>query len=474
MTPSIDLSPEEFRRLAHAAADVIADHMAALQNDTVPVRQPVPQAVRGRLSASPFESDPRSPDDLLRQVREEIFAYPMGNGSKRFFAWVNSTPAPLGVLGDFLAAGLDAAAAGGDHAATYVEHGVLRAIEDLFRFPRTAGALLTSGGSAANLIGLAAMRQRFIPDIRRTGLVDAPRLVIYTSTQGHSCLQKAVELLGMGTNHLRKLPVDADQRLDVRALRSAIRADRAAGLTPACVAASAGTVNSGAIDPLAAIAEVCAEEGLWLHVDGAYGGVGILAREVQPLYEGIERADSLAVDPHKWLYMPIECGCALVKDAELLRAAFSVMPPYLTDDRELPWFSEYGPQQTRGFKALKLWLVMHQIGLEGYRTLIERDLAMARRLRERIAARPDFEIVTAGPLSITCFRYLPANAAELNDEAIDALNRERVRAVQRSGEAWITTTEIDGRTVIRACIVNFRMQESDLDRLLVALAQAPA
>jgi glutamate/tyrosine decarboxylase-like PLP-dependent enzyme len=359
--------------------------------------------------------------------------------------------------------------AGGDHAATYVEHGVLNWLKTILGYPAESGGLLCSGGSMASLIGLGVMRHvKTGGAIRKSGFQnqDAP-MIVYTSTQGHGCIQKAIEILGFGSDNLRKIPVDADFRMDTEALKQQIAADRAAGLRPVCVAASAGTVNTGAIDPLEAIADVCAAEDLWFHVDGAYGGVGILAEQTEGLYKGIERADSLGIDPHKWLYMTVECGCAFVRDAQAMRDAYSLVPPYLRDDTALPWFSEFGIQQTRGFRALKLWMVLQQIGVEGYRELISRDIRLARALGAKIRARKDFDLVSAGPLSVTCFRYTPPGIEDMN-----LFSKQVVEIVQRSGQAFLTSTELNGQTVLRACVVNFRTTEADLDALLDAIAEA--
>lgn len=471
-TTAIDLSPEAFRELGYRAVDLLADHLAALARPERPVRTPVPEHLRRQFMTQPLPIEPGDPAMLLDAFRDRILAYPMGNASPRFFGWVNSPPAPFGVLAELLAAGLNASVAGGDHAATYVEHAVLNWLKELLRFPAGSGGILTSGGSVANLIGLAVMRAvKAEGNIRTEGFQRQTRpLVLYTSTQGHSSIQKAVELLGFGSQALRTIPVDADFRMDVARLKTQIAADRAGGLRPVCVAASAGTVNTGAIDPLDAIADLCNAEGLWFHIDGAYGALGMLAEQTggaQGLYRGIDRADSLAVDPHKWLYVPVECGCVLVRDAAAMRNAFSLVPPYLRDDTALPWFAEFGVQQTRGFKALKLWLVMQQIGERGYRVLISRDVALARALQARIRARTDFELVAAGPLSITCFRYAPPGAKDL-----DALNRGLLERLQREGQVFLTSTELDGRLALRACIVNFRTTEADLDRLLDAVAEA--
>jgi aromatic-L-amino-acid decarboxylase len=321
----------------------------------------------------------------------------------------------------------------------------------------------------ASLVGLAVMslvKAQF--SIRARGFRDeAAPMVVYTSAQGHSCIEKAVELLGIGHDYLRKIPTDHDQRIDLDLLKAQIAADRAAGLRPVCVAASAGTVNTGAIDPLDALADLCAAEQLWFHIDGAYGGVGVLAEQTAGLYTGMERADSLAIDPHKWLYMPVECGCVFVRDAQAMRDTFSLTPPYLRDDANLPWFSEFGPQQTRGFRALKLWMVLQQIGEQGYRELISRDIGLARALQARIRARPEFELIAAGPLSVTCFRYTPPGAHDL-----DALNRRLLDLVQRLGQVFLTSTQLDGMFVLRACVINFRTSEADLEVLLDVLAEA--
>jgi glutamate/tyrosine decarboxylase-like PLP-dependent enzyme len=235
--------------------------------------------------------------------------------------------------------------------------------------------------------------------------------------------------------------------------------------------ATAGTVNTGAIDPLAEIADVCRLEDLWFHVDAAIGGPAAMLPDVAQLFRGIEGADSLAVDPHKWMYVPVECGCALVRDGAAMRDAFSLVPPYLRDETALPWFAEFGIQQSRGFRALKLWLVLQQIGVEGYRECLTHDIRLANALRRRIRDAPDFELVAKGPLSITCFRYTPAHARE-DVGWIDQLNRRVIAAVQDAGDVYLTGTELAGRFVLRACILNFRTGETDLDTLLGAIRAA--
>jgi aromatic-L-amino-acid/L-tryptophan decarboxylase len=461
----IDLSPDEFRQLGYQAVDLLAGQMAAVRD--LPVRQPVPDDLKQRFLHQPLPETESDPADLLNTFARDVLAYPMGNASPRFFGWVNPPPAPLAVLGEMLSAGMNPSVSGGDHAGTYVEHAVLNWLKTIMHFPTSAGAVLASGGSVANLIALGVMRHvKTGGAIRAQGFQgQAAPLVVYTSTQGHGCIEKAIQILGFGSDYLRKIPVDSDYRMNVAALKAQIQADRAAGLLPVCAAASAGTVNTGAIDPLDEIADVCAAENLWMHVDGAYGGVGILAEPA--LYKGIEQADSLAIDPHKWLYMPVECGCVMVRDAQAMRDSYSLVPPYIRDDTAMPWFSEFSIQQTRGFKALKLWLVMQQIGVEGHRDLISRDIALAKALQAKIQARDDFELVAAGSLSVTCFRYAPHGV-----EDVMTLNKKLLEIVQREGKAFLTSTELNGRFVLRACIVNFRTTEADLDVLLDTIAEA--
>ena len=399
-----DMAIDDFRRLGHRAVDLLADYLASLPDKRC--RTPVPADLQYALMHEPLPEHGTRPDILLDVVESTLFAYPMGNGSPRFFGWVNSPPTPIGIIADFLAAGLNPSVAGGDHAATYIEHAALGWMRTIVGYPSVSGGLLTSGGSVANLIGLAVMRHvKSGRTVRARGLRDMEStLVVYASTEGHSCIQKAIELLGIGSDQLRRVPVTADWQMDVGALRELIQRDRAAGHTPACVVATAGTVNTGAIDPLNVIADMCAAEDIWFHVDAAYGGPGTLLPALAPLFRGLDRADSLAIDPHKWMYVPVECGCALVRDRAAMRDTFSLVPAYLRDDAVLPWFSEFGVQQSRGFRALKLWMSLKYAGMDMYRASIARDIALTQTLRQHLRESPDFEVVSAGPLSITCFR----------------------------------------------------------------------
>ncbi len=468
----LEMSPEEFRKLGYRAIDLIAANLERLQTRQEPARRAVPQDLREELLHAPLPQNGSDPAGLIEYVAENVLPYPLGHVNPRFFAWVNSPAAPISVLGELLAASMNSSMAGGDQAGVYLEHAVLDWLKEIMGLPLSSGGILVSGGSMASTVGLAVMRHVKSQggDVRGKGFnLERSPMVVYTSSEGHSCIQKAVELLGIGNDYLRRVPVDADFRMDVNALRAQIQADRAAGLRPVCVAASAGTVSSGAIDPLDAIADVCAAEGLWFHVDGAYGGLGILCEEVRPLYQGIERADSLGIDPHKWMYIPVECGCALVRDRQAMRDTFSAIPPYLRDDRSMPWFSEFGPQQSRGFRALKVWLALKQVGVQGYRHLITRDIRLARYLRQCIRSEAELELLSDGPLAATCFRFHPQGA---DPAGLDELNRQVIAAVQREGQVYLTSTALAGQFVLRANIINFRTAESDIDLLVESVLRA--
>ena len=478
--PRIDR--DVFRELARTAVELAQGHLGGARDGAV--YAPMTPAERRRLLDQALPDAGRDPRAILDLFRDAVLPHPMGNGHPRFFGWVNSPPAPLGVLGDFLAAAMNPSCAGGDHAAIYVERAAVRWLMELTGFP-TAGSMgvLTSGASVASIIALAAARHRVAAahgwDIRADGLQGRhPRLRVYVSEEGHSCLRKAAELLGLGGSAVRTVPVDDRSELDVKALGDAIAADRRAGDWPCCVAASAGTVGTGAIDPLDPIAELCERERLWLHVDVAYGALGVLAKARAARYAGMARADSLALDPHKWLSVPVECGCLLVRDGALLRDAFSLVPPYLRTEEGkgfggLPWFSEYGVQQTRGFRALKLWMVLQHLGRRGVTALVERHLALAQRLATLVDAAPDLERLAPVELSIVAFRYVP-EALRGDEAGLDALNKQVMEQVQTEGAAFITNTVVRGRFALRACLLHYATTEADVAALVEVVRRAGA
>jgi aromatic-L-amino-acid decarboxylase len=470
--PAMD--EEEFRAGAARAVDLAAEHLAHIGDR--PVFRPMTPDERRALLDLPFPSASQPLAPALDLARDLVLSHPMGNGHPRFFGWVNSPPSPAGVVAELLAAAANPSVAGGDHAATYLERAAVRWMMELVGFPRDGSmGLLTSGGSVATLIGLAAARQRAAAEdgwnVREEGLQgDRPRLALYMTEEGHSCIRKAVELLGLGSASIRTVAMDRELRLDPAGLRRAVGADRSRGLRPFCVAASAGTVNSGAVDPIGAIADVCQDERLWLHVDGAYGGVAAAAPGLAPLFAGMDRADSLAMDPHKWLSVPAECGCVLVRDGALLRETFSLVPPYLRTEEGkgfggLPWFSEYGPQQTRGFRALKLWMTLWTLGRDGVADRITRHVALAKRLQGQVHASTDLELLAAGPLSIVCFRYAPEDARG-DAPALDAPNKTLMERIQSGGETFVSGTTVHGKFALRACVLHDETDEEDIDALV--------
>ncbi|MCA9876220.1 MAG: aminotransferase class V-fold PLP-dependent enzyme [Thermomicrobiales bacterium] len=480
--PALALDPEAFRALGYQAVDLAAAHLAGMRD--APVFRPMSPAARQTLLEQPLPEAGVAPEEILARFAADVLPYPMGNGHPRFFGWVNSPPAPMGILAELLAAAMGPSCAGGDHAASYLERAATRWLMELVGFP-VAGSvgLLVSGGSMASLTGLAAARQRAARedgwDVRERGLDDwGQRLTLYLSSEAHTTLRKAAELLGLGAESVRTVPVRADFRLDMAALREAIAADRSAGLRPFCVVGSAGTVSTGAIDPLTEIADLCAAEGLWFHVDGAYGAAGVLDPLVAPAYAGMERADSLALDPHKWFSVPVECGCALVRDGALLRDAFSMVPPYLRTEEGkgfggLPWFAEYGFQQTRGFRALKLWMTLLHAGRAGLTDMISRQNALARSLAELVDAAPDLELLSEVTLSICCFRFVPPGRA-LDDAALDALNKQLMEEVQAGGAAFLTQAMIHGRFALRANVLHYATTAEDIRALVEVVRETGA
>ncbi|HEY0169116.1 MAG TPA: aspartate aminotransferase family protein [Jatrophihabitans sp.] len=467
----------QFRLLAHQTVDVVADYLAGIRED--PVFRVMPDAVRAKLSGQPLGEEPVPVERLLAEVRESVLPYPMGNGHPRFFGWVNSAPAPAGILAELLAAAQDPSCDVGDIAALHVETAVLEWLKQLMGYPAAAAGVLVSGGSMATLTGLAAARQWVAErdgwDVRRDGTrpPDGRRLMTYASDQAHSSVRKAVELLGLGSSSLRKVEVDHDYRLDVGALTRAIEQDLSRGARPFCVVASAGTVNSGAIDPLAQIADVCQRYGLWLHVDGAYGALASVHPQVAAAFDGLSRADSLTIDPHKWLSVPIECGCALVRDGELLRRTFAYVPAYLHTEPGVGVggldFAQFGFQQTRGFRALKLWMVLRQLGRRGLRELIGRHLELARELAQLIEDSPELELMAPLSLSVVTFRFLAPGVGE--QDGMSRLNRAIEAAVQTDGRVFLTSTRLREGVVLRACVLHYDTGSADLVKLVEVVCE---
>jgi glutamate/tyrosine decarboxylase-like PLP-dependent enzyme len=401
-----------------------------------------------------------------------LFEHSLFNGHPRFFGYITASPAPIGILGDLLAAALNpnCGAWALSPAATEVEAQTVRWIAELIGFPNDAGGILVSGGNMANIVCLAAARVAKADwDIRKDGVsaTGARRLRVYVSTEAHTWIQKATDLTGLGTESIRWIQTDANLRMDVAALRRQIKLDRAAGEIPCLVAGTAGSVSTGAIDPLREIAGVCKEYGVWFHVDGAYGGFAAALPDASDDLKALSLADSVAVDPHKWLYAPLEAGCALVRDAAALRAAFAYHPPYYHFDEQATNFVDCGPQNSRGFRALKVWLQMRHIGAAGYRQMIADDIRLSQSMARAVAQHAELELATQD-LSITTFRYVPLDLRTQVGTAdaerhLDALNRALLDRLQRGGEVFLSNAVISGRYLLRACIVNFHTDHSDVE-----------
>jgi glutamate/tyrosine decarboxylase-like PLP-dependent enzyme len=464
---------EEFRATGHALVDALAGHLAALPGR--PVWQPLPDDLRSELESLPLPEGATELGALAASMTRDVLPYPMGNGHPAFFGWVNPPPSLAGVLASLTAAAMNPSVVSGDHADVHLERTVVRWLAELVDFPHAPGAgLLASGASAATIICLAGARGRAAAaaghDVRRDGLRGGPRLLCYVPAEAHSCVLRAIELLGLGRESIRPVPL-TDGRLDRGALGGAIAADRAAGGTPALLVGSAGTVNAGAIDPLGDLADVAAAERLWFHVDGAYGAFGVLDPAIAARYRGMERADSLVLDPHKWLGVPVDAGCALVGHADDLRAAFSVIPPYLRQDADtdVGTFAEYGLEQTRPFRALKTWATIAARGRRGIADQVVRANELARELAALVQAEPSLELAAVPQTSIVAFRARPIGCAP---EQLEAINRALPEAIQARGRAFVTGTVLGGRETLRACILHPGTTADDLAMLVAEVLVA--
>jgi aromatic-L-amino-acid decarboxylase len=467
---------DEIKRVGYRVVDMISDYLTTLPDR--PAFQPCPPDLIGRFADGPVPQVGEGVDTLLDEFAATVAAFPFGNGHPRFFGWVNSPPTIIGVFAEALAAAMNPSCAGGNHAAIFIERQVLEWFKRLVGFPEQGSmGLLVSGGSMASLTGLAVARHVKLPGVRKEGMQDrSRRSVAYMSAEGHTCIRKAFELLGFGSDHVRTVPVDDSHKMRVPELDDAIGRDLKAGNVPIAVAASAGTASTGAIDPLDEIRDVCHRRGVWFHVDAAYGGPAVLTARYKNELSALKDADSLALDPHKWMYVPVEAGLSLVRDAAAMRDTFSLVPPYIRTEGNsagvlgLPWFSEYGFQQTRGFRALKVWMALKFHGVDGYTASIERDLALADRLAERVRKSDDLQLMAAPSLSIVCFRFAPRSVRNDADK-LNQLNKRLLEAVQLGGDAFLSSTTINGSFCLRACVINHRSTEQDIDFLLAHVGQ---
>jgi aromatic-L-amino-acid/L-tryptophan decarboxylase len=459
------IDAEAFRAAGHGLVDDLAAMFAALESPSeLPVTGGLDTTeVQAALGDRPLPVEGRPPDELLREATDLLLAHATHIGHPRFWGYVVGAQAPIGALADLLAAGINQNVGGwplGPMAAE-IERQTISWLAELLGYPADTGGLLVSGGNMANFVGfLAARRAKAHGDVRVDG-TGGERLVAYCSADSHTWVQKATDLFGLGTSALRWIETDDDQRLRVDALQAAIAADRDAGARPFLVVGAAGTVATGAVDPLRELAALSADEGLWFHVDGAYGGLAASLPEASEDLKALALADSVAIDPHKWLYVPVEAGCALVRDPQALLDAFSYRPSYFHLTEGQTNFYQYGPQNSRGFRALKVWLALRQAGRNGYEAMIREDCRLARLAFDLADDDPELEAATYG-LSIATFRYAPDGVP---DDELDALNEALLDRLERGGEVFLSNAILDGRFFLRLCIVNFRTTEADVRAL---------
>jgi glutamate/tyrosine decarboxylase-like PLP-dependent enzyme len=474
------MDAETFRTLGHRLVDQLAALLEAVPHGPV-THDESPAAVRQALDlTAPLPESGTDPGPLLERTAQRLFQHSLFNAHPRFFGYITAAPAPIGILGDFLAAAVNANVGAWtlSPAATEIEAQTVRWIAALLGYPAGCGGLLVSGGNMANIVCFLAARAANTGwNVRERGVLgeSGQRLRLYGSAETHTWIQKAADIGGLGTASIRWIPTDARLRMDVGALRRQIAADKAAGDVPCMVVGTAGSVSTGAIDPLRDIAGVCEEHDVWFHVDGAYGGLAAAVPDAPDEVRGLTAADSVAVDPHKWLYAPLEAGCALVRDPEHLRAAFAYHPPYYHFDEQVTNYVDYGPQNSRGFRALKVWLALQHAGAAGYRRMIAEDIQMARVMADAVRRNDELELVTQ-ELSITTFRCVPRELRpRLEDEAtaayLDSLNRTVLDRLQRGGEAFVSNAVIGSRYVLRACIVNFHTTPADVEETVAVAAR---
>jgi glutamate/tyrosine decarboxylase-like PLP-dependent enzyme len=458
---------DHIRALGHRMLDDMLDYAAEIRDR--PVWQPIPDQVRARFHATL----PRQPSDLgevYREFSDFIVPYATGNVHPGFMGWVHGGGTAVGMLAEMLAAGLNANLGGRDHIPIEVERQIVEWMRQIFGFPNAASGIFVTGTSMANLMAVLVARTSALGrSVRKRGIGDeGASLTAYTSKAAHGCITKAMDIAGFGSNALRCIEVDRFHRIDVAALRARIASDRNAGLKPFLVVGSAGTVDIGAIDDLKALSELCREERLWFHVDGAYGALGILSPVLAARLAGIESADSIALDFHKWGQVPYDAGFLLVRDGDRHRDTFSAPAAYLRrETRGLAagsaWPCDLGPDLSRGFRALKTWFTLKTYGTEKLGAIIARTCALAGYLETRVLAEPRLELLAPVQLNIVCFRYRAAGANKVNgDIVID---------IQESGIAAPSTTLLDGQLAIRAAIVNHRTDTCDIDALIAAVLE---
>ena len=474
------MNDEAFRDLGHQLVDTMGAYLEALPEN--PVYRPLPDEVRREIEEMELPAEGISPKEILEFFDERVLPYGRGQNHPCFAAFVDPAASKLSMLAAFASAVTNTSGAGGEYAAIYLERLAVRWLMELLGFPPDGSdGVLLGGGSDANRHCMEVARHWGARangwDIRDEGLQGHPRLTMYMSDEGHSCLEKAAFTLGLGSP--RKVAVDRDFRMDLGDLRAKVAADRRAGHRPFLVAANAGSVKTGAIDPLDDLADFCHREGLWLHADGAYGGFGALDPRLGRQFAGLRRADSVAIDPHKWMAVAIGCSAALVRHGELLQDTYKLVPSYLslTPGKGFAghvWYSHRSAEQTRDSgRALKTIWNIQQAGRDGLVSHVSRHVDLARYLEQVIEASPDMELLATGPLTAVCFRYAPADWRG-NDNGLDRLNQAIMEDVQIGGRAFLAGTDIRGRFALRSCALHYDLNEGHVDSIVAAVRDAGA
>lgn len=464
------LDPEnwdDFAANAHQMLDLALAHMKSCRDR--PVWKPVPEKVKEELQ-EPLPMDAQGARKTSDDITNLVLPYGTGNTHPKFFGWVHGSGTPSGIIAEMMAAALNANLGGRDHAAIYVERQVIQWCREMFEFPDSSSGLVVSGTSMASLIALKTARDKALGvAVRNTGIgASGARLTAYASEQAHACISKTFDILGLGQNALRSIPVDASYKMDVDALRSAIKQDIADGNQPFCIIGTAGSVNTGSIDDLESLSEIAKEHGLWLHVDGAFGALGWLCDELRPKLKGLNQAHSIAFDFHKWMHVNYDAGFVLVRDGKAHQQSFSSRPDYLAaEERGLaggnPWFCEYGLELSRGFRALKVWWQFKEQGLTRIAEKISDNCQQAKYLTSLIERNSKFELMAPVALNIVCFRFI---AAGFEASELDKLNKEIVIRLQEQGLAAPSTTLLQGKLAIRVNITNHRTRMQDCDELI--------
>ena len=458
----LDPSADEIRDWGNSVIQLMTDYLGNLRDRGV-YRHMFSRRIRDRLDAT-LPTKGTDFDGLLRVFREDIIPFSRQNAHPRMFGYVQSPGTPIAAFADLLASTLNANLTvwRSAPAPVEVERLTIDWIRQILGFNAGAGGLFVSGGSMANLAALAAARQ--------TKDCLSGRLRIYASSETHFSIVKAAALLGIGRENVCHIAVDERFRIRTDDLVVKITADLEAGCVPLCVVANAGTVNTGAVDPLAEIREIANRFQLWMHVDGSYGALAILAKSARELFAGIERADSVALDPHKWLYLPVDVGCVIYRDPEIVHAAFAHEAEYTRiigqEADEAFAFWDYGPELSRRFRALKVWMLLKGVGVDALSEAIENNLACARHLESMVRASDDFEMAAPVELSIFCFRHMPAQLRNESPKTIDAFNERLLVALQRDGSSYLSNATLGGRFALRGCVLNYRTTLHDIEILL--------